>query len=149
MSRFLVEIILAGAELGTEVSLTDDSSSIDGQATVSGKIAPENTFTLRDLYERALLSGNSLVVELGSYLNTDEATLSSPNKDRSPSRDSVDSATIHEKALAAILEVAISNSHSSFECVRAPEPEGGVQEWWARMLSGSMNDNKSAVRAQL
>jgi hypothetical protein len=148
LSRFLVEIILAGAELGTVVSLTEDSSSIDGQATVSGQIAPENTFTLRDLYERALLSGNSLVVELGSYLNTDEVTLSPP-KEGSPSRDSVDSATIHEKALAAILEVVVSNSRSSFECVRAPEPEGGVQEWWARMLSGSMKDNQSAVRAQL
>ena len=28
--------------------------------------------------------------------------------------------------------------------VRAPEPQGGVQEWWARTLSGSLNNSQSA-----
>ena len=130
------------------MSLTNDSSSVDGWITASGQIAPANTFTLRDLYERAQISGNPLVVELGSYLNIDEVTFSSPTKESSPSRDSVDSATIHEKALAAIFEVVVSTSRSSFECVRTPEPQGGVQEWWARMLTGSMNDTQSSIRVR-
>ena len=127
----------------------NDSSNPDGLATDSGQIAPQYTFTLRDLYERALVSGSSLFVELGSHLNTNEVTLSSPTNDSPPSRNSADDATIHEKALAAILDVVVANSQTSFECVRAPEPPGGVQEWWARMLSGSINDTQSAVRAQL
>ncbi|HEY5437266.1 MAG TPA: hypothetical protein VIJ99_00020 [Acidimicrobiales bacterium] len=131
------------------MSLTNDSSNPDGRATVSGQTAPENTLTLRNLYERALISGNSLFVELGKYHNTYEVLESSSTKDSPPSTESSDEATIHEKALAAILDVVVANSQSSFECIRAPEPPGGVQEWWARMLSGSINDPQSAVRAQL
>jgi hypothetical protein len=126
------------------VSFTNDSSSVDDKATASGRNAPVHSFTLLDLYERACISGNTLASELGLYLYTYEENVA---LSKEKSRDFVDSVTVHEKALAAILEVVVSNSNSSFECVRVPEPQGGVQEWWARMLSGSMNEAQSAVRA--
>jgi len=130
------------------VSLTKDSSSGDGEVTPSSQKAPEHSFTLLDLYERATISGNSLASELGLYLYTYEETASSAMSDNSQTREALDSVTVHEKALAAIIEVVTSNSNSSFDYVRVPEPAGGVQEWWARMLSGSMNDTTSTVRAQ-
>jgi hypothetical protein len=131
------------------VSLTNDSPDGDDQANASGPSAPINSFTLLDLYERARKSGNSLSTELRRYFNIDGVTSSSPSNESDQSNYSVDIATVHERALAAILDVVISNANSSFECIRVPEPPGGVQEWWARMLSGSMNDTHSAVRAQL
>jgi hypothetical protein len=85
-----------------------------------------------------------LAAELGLYLNTDETTFSSSSNENSHSHVCYDESHIHEKALAAILEVVTSNSKASFEYVRAPEPQGGVQEWWARMLSGSLNNPQSA-----
>jgi hypothetical protein len=130
------------------VSLTKDSSSADGNVTSSGQIEPAHSFTLLDLYERATISGNSLASELGLYLYTYEETVSSAMSDNSQTREILDSVTVHEKALAAIIEVVISNSNSSFDYVRVPEPAGGVQEWWARMLSGSMNVTPSTVRVQ-
>jgi len=137
---------LQGRNWGLEVSLTKDSSSADGQATSSGQIAPSPSITLLDLYERATISGNSLASELGLYLYTYEETVFSAMSDSSKTRGPLDSVTVHEKALAAIIEVVISNTNSSFDYVRVPEPAGGVQEWWARMLSGSMNDTQSTVR---
>jgi hypothetical protein len=101
-------------------------------------------FTLRDLYVRASISGNSMAAELGLYLNNDETTFSSSSKENTLSHISSDGSDIHQRALAAILEVVTSNSHASFEHVRAPEPPGGVQEWWARMLSGSLINSQSA-----
>jgi len=107
------------------------------------KSAAANDFTLRDLYVLASISGNSMATELGRYLNIDETTFSSSPKDSSPSDQSSDAADIHHQALAVILEVVTSNSNASFEYVRAPEPQGGVQEWWARMISGSVNNTSS------
>jgi hypothetical protein len=118
---------------GEHGSVTSDEKSVD-------------SFTLRDLYVRASISGNSLAAELGRYLNIDENTFSSSSKESSQSQDSIDSASIHEKALAAILEVVISNSTTSIEFVRVPEPQGGVKEWWAQMLSGSLNNSESPTR---
>jgi hypothetical protein len=103
---------------------------------------------LRELYERATISGNTLASELGLYVYTQKECGALATNRNTQSRDSVDCVTVHEKALAAIIEVVISNSNSTFDIVRVPEPPGGVQEWWARMLSGSLNNSQSAVRAQ-
>ena len=107
------------------------------------KSASANDFTLRDLYVLASISGNSMATELGRYLKIDETTFSSSPKDSSLSDQSSDAADIHHQALAAILEVVTANSNAPFEYVRAPEPQGGVQEWWARMISGSVNNTSS------
>ena len=130
------------------MSLTKDSSNADGQVAASGQIAAAHSFTLLDLFERATLSGNTLASELGLYLYTYEETVTSATHENYQSRKDLDSVSVHEKALAAIIEVVISSTQSSFECARVPEPQGGVQEWWARMLSGSMNDTQSTVRVQ-
>ena len=123
-----------------EVSLTKDSSSADREASASPQIPHAPSFTLRDLFERATISGNTLASELGLCLYTDEELVTSANRETSQTSGSSDGVSVHEKALAAIIEVVISNSNSSIDCVRVPEPPGGVQEWWARMLSGTMND---------
>jgi hypothetical protein len=129
------------------VSITEGSSSAEEMAGATDRNGPANAFTLRDLYVRASISGNSLATELDLYLNGVEATSPQSNESSRP-RNFVEPTTVHEKALAAILEVVISNSNSSIDYVKVPEPRGGVQEWWARMLSGSMNDAMSNVRAQ-
>jgi hypothetical protein len=126
------------------VSITTGSPSLGDQNSALRLDAPAKPFTLRDLYARASISGNSLAAELGLYLNTDEATFSSSFIENSQSHICYDDSHIHEQALAAIREVIASNSIASFEHVRAPEPQGGVQEWWARMLSGSLNYPQSA-----
>jgi hypothetical protein len=126
------------------VSITPASWNGDGQIIPLQCSAPVTAFTLRDLYVRASISGNSMAVELGRYLNIDETTFSSSSKENSQSHNLSDESDIHEQALAAILEVVTSNSNAMFEHVRAPEPQGGVQEWWARMLSGSVNNSQSA-----
>lgn len=127
------------------MSITKASSNLDGPVSTSQSASPATPFTLRDLYVRASISGNTLAVELSHYLSIDEAKFSSTLKESSKSHQSGDEADIHELALAAILEVVTSNSKASFECVRVPEPQGGVQEWWARMLSGTLNNSQSAT----
>jgi len=94
---------------------------------------------LRDLYVRASISGNSLAAELGHYLNIDESAFAPSSKGNLPSKTFDDETSVHERALAAILEVVTTNSKAAIEYVRVPEPPGGVQEWWARMLSGTVN----------
>jgi hypothetical protein len=131
-----------------EVSLTNDSSSVAGNAATFGQSAGENSFTLRDLYERASISGNSLSAELDCYLNVDENTASLFPKESSQQNTSVDDSSIHEMALTAILAAVVSNSAPPLAFVRAPEPPGGVQEWWSRMLSGSMNSPQPTVTEQ-
>ena len=125
--------------MGTEVSITK-GSPLGGQPFPSRSVVPVKQFTLRDLYVHASISGNSLAIELDRYLNIDGATFSSSSNEVSQSGISNEESDIHERALAAILEVVTSNSSTTFEYVRAPEPTGGVQEWWARMLSGSLNN---------
>jgi len=123
------------------VSITKGPSDFDGQTSLPQPADRVTAFTLRDLYVRASISGNSLAAELGHYLNIDETTFSS-SKEIARSPTSSDERSVHEQALAAILEVVTSNSKAAFEYVRAPEPPGGVQEWWARMLSGSLNNSQ-------
>jgi len=125
------------------VSITAASSGHDGETLPHRSAAPVTAFTLRDLYVRASISGNSLVAELGRYLNIDETTFSS-SSENSQSNIPSHERNIHEQALSAILEVITSNSNATFEHVRVPEPQGGVQEWWARMLSGSVNPPPAA-----
>jgi hypothetical protein len=127
------------------VSIAESSSNPGGTERLSHAATPVTPFTLRDLYVRASISGNSLAVELGHYLNIDETAFSSTMKASSLPGQSSDEADVHAKALAAILEVVVANSKASFECVRAPAPEGGVQEWWARMLSGSLEHSPSVT----
>jgi hypothetical protein len=129
--------------MGTEVPITK-GSPLGGQLPPSCPATPVTRFTLRDLYVRASISGNSLAAELGRYLNIDETTFSSP-KENAQSHISNDESDVHERAVAAILEVVTLNSNASFEHVRAPEPTGGVQEWWARMLSGSFINPQPAT----
>jgi len=126
------------------VSTIKDSPSLGEEVSPSRSDLPVKPFTLRDLYVRASISGNSLAAELGSYLNIDETTFSSSLKENSQQLISSDESEVHDKALAAILEVVTASSHASFEYVSAPEPQGGVQEWWTRMLSGSLNNPQSA-----
>jgi hypothetical protein len=133
--------------MGTEVSITTGSPRGE-QIPPMPPAVPVKPFTLRDLYVRASISGNSLAAELGSYLNIDETTFSSSLNGKSKSHNSSVETEVTEKALNAILEVVTTNSKASFEHVRAPEPQGGVQEWWARMLSGSLNNSQSASGCQ-
>jgi hypothetical protein len=130
------------------VSTNEGSPNFGERASPSSDAAPNLPFTLRDLYVRASISGNSLAAELGRYLNIDDTTFSSTSKGNSQSNISNDEHGVHERALAAILEVVTSNSKAAFEYVRMPEPPGGVQEWWARMQSGSTNDSQSSARAK-
>ena len=123
------------------MSRTKGSPNSDDHASASGGDVSDAPFTLRDLYVRASISGNSLATELGLYLNIDQSTFSPTSKGNAHS--SHDEPSVHEQALAAILEVVISNASAPIEYVRSPEPPGGVQEWWARMLSGSMRDPQS------
>ena len=121
------------------MSITKDSSDPDSQAIPSRINVPIKPFTLRDLYVRASISGNSLAAELGRYLNIDENTFASSSKGNLRSKISNHETSVHEQALAAILEVVTTNSKAAFEYVRVPEPPGGVQRWWARMLTGTIN----------
>jgi hypothetical protein len=130
------------------VSIASGSTNLDRQATGLRSSAPLTSFSLRDLYVRTTVSGDSLAAELGRYLNIDEVTFSSSSKGDSRANHTVDAPTVHEQALAATLDVVISNSNIAFECVRVPEPDGGVREWWARMLSGSMNNCQSEPSGQ-
>ena len=118
---------------------TTGSSDRDGQTFPLHPAAPAKAFTLRDLYERASISGNSMAAELGRYLNVGETTFSP--KEMSQANISSDELNVHERALAAILEVVTSEFNATFEHVRVPEPQGGVQEWWSRMLSGSVDNS--------
>jgi hypothetical protein len=126
------------------VPITKGSPSLGDQTSSLRSVVPVKPFTLRDLYVRASISGNSMAAELGRYLNIDETTFSSSSKDNSTSSVSNPGPTVHEQALSAILEVVTTNSNDTFEYVRVPEPQGGVQEWWSRMLSGSLNNSQSA-----
>jgi hypothetical protein len=130
------------------VSTNEGSPHFGEQASPSSDLVPVKPFTLRDLYVRASISGNSLAAELGHYLNIDDTTFSSTFNGNSQYTTSNDEPSVHEKALAAILEVVTSNSKATFDYVRIPEPPGGVQEWWARMLSGSTSDRQSSARAK-
>ena len=127
------------------MSITKDPSDHGTQATSRRFDAPLQPFTLRDLYVRASISGNSLAAELGRYLNIDENTFASSSKGNLQSEISNDETGVHEQALAAILEVVTTNSKAAFEYVRVPEPPGGVQQWWARMLTGTMNDAQTTL----
>jgi hypothetical protein len=130
------------------VSTNEGSPNLGELVSASSDAVPNLPFTLRDLYVRASISGNSLAAELGRYLTIDDTTFSSTSKGYSQSNVSNDEHSVHERALAAILEVVTSNSKAAFEYVRMPEPPGGVQEWWARMQSGSTNDSQSSARAK-
>jgi hypothetical protein len=130
------------------VSLTKDSSNADGEAVASRLASRAHMITLRELFERATISGNTLASELGLHIYTQEESDPLATNEGPQCRDSADFVTVHEKALAAIIEVVISNSDSTFDVVHVPEPPGGVQEWWARMLSGSINESQSVLRVQ-
>jgi hypothetical protein len=127
------------------MSITKDPSGHGTQATSRRFDAPLQPFTLRDLYVRASISGNSLAAELGRYLNIDESTFASSSKGNLPMDIVDDETSVHEQALAAILEVVTTNSKAAFEYVRVPEPQGGIQEWWARMLSGTINNAQTTL----
>jgi hypothetical protein len=107
--------------------------------------APANEFTLRDLYVRASISGNSMAAELGRYLNINESTFSNSPKEISDSNDALVTPTVHEQALSAILEVVTTTPNATSQYVRIPTPQGGVQDWWARMISGSFNNASSTT----
>lgn len=123
------------------------SSNLDGQANVARSFAPVDAFTLRDLYVHTSISSDSLAAELGRYLNIDETTFSSSANESSGPNRSVDAPAVHEPALEVILDV-VSNSTANFECVWALEPEGGIQEWWARMLVGTAAHSQSKLRVR-
>jgi len=106
---------------------------------------PASEFTLRDLYVRASISGNSMAAELGRYLNIDESTFSNSSKEISTPNDAVAAPSVHEQALSAILEVVTTTPTPTSQYVRTPAPQGGVQEWWARMISGSVNNSSSTT----
>jgi hypothetical protein len=102
--------------------------------------------TLRDLYERASVSGRTLAAELNCALGFDDKTAPLSVANTQP-RVFVDEPSVHERALAAILEVVATNMSAPSDYVRTPEPPGGVQEWWARMLSGSMREPQSSAQS--
>lgn len=134
--------------MGLEVLITTTPSDRDGQTTSVRIAEPVNPFTLRGLYVRTSISGNSVAAELGRYLNINETTFSSSSKENSPSNISSDERDIHEEALSAILDDVTSCFNTTFEYVRVSEPQGGVQEWWARMLSGFKYNSQPASGCQ-
>jgi len=97
------------------MSITKDSSDPGPQATSSRYDVPLRPFTLRDLYVRASISGNSLAAELGHYLNIDESAFAPSSKGNLPSKILDDETSVHERALAAILEVVTTNSKAAIE----------------------------------
>jgi hypothetical protein len=98
---------------------------------------------------RTSISGDSLAAELGRYLNIDENTFKSSLQSDTQSIVSNNELGVHEQAVAAILEVVASNSGAAFEYLSCPEPPGGVQEWWTRMLSGSIDDSQSDAESSM
>jgi len=86
-----------------------------------------------------------MAAELGRYLNINESTFSNSPKEISTSNDAHVAPSVHEQALSAILEVVTTKSNATSQYVRTPAPQGGVQEWWARMISGSVNNTSSAT----
>ncbi len=82
-----------------------------------------------------------MAAELGRYLNIDESTFSKSSKEIAV----IAEPSVHEQALSAILEVVTANATPPSQYVRTPAPQGGVQEWWARMISGSINNTSSAT----
>jgi hypothetical protein len=86
-----------------------------------------------------------MAAELGRYLNINESTFSNSSKISSEVGRSVAEPTVHEQALSAILEVVTASPTPTSQYVRTPAPQGGVQEWWARMISGSINNTSSAT----
>ncbi|MGP8009068.1 MAG: hypothetical protein ACLPKZ_02270 [Acidimicrobiales bacterium] len=125
------------------MSTTKGSPNFGEQASSSSDDAPSTRMTLRDLYERASVSGRTLAAELNCALGFDDMT-TTPSTAEAQSRVFKDEPSVHERALAAILEVVATNMSAPSDYVRTPEPPGGVQEWWARMLSGSMREPSSA-----
>jgi hypothetical protein len=85
-----------------------------------------------------------MAAELGRYLNINESTFSNSSKEISTS-NAVAAPSVHEQALSAILEVVTATPNATSHYVRTPAPQGGVQEWWARMISGSVNNTSSAT----
>ena len=86
-----------------------------------------------------------MAAELGRYLNIDASTFSNTSKELSTTSPSTAEPTVHEQALSAILEVVTANATPPSQYVRTPAPQGGVQEWWARMISGSLNNVSSTM----
>jgi hypothetical protein len=94
---------------------------------------------LRERYVCTSIPSGSYAAELGRYLNIDDTTFSSfPPKVSRPEN-------LTELPSVEVLKVI---PNPSIECVRVPEPEGGVQEWWARILSGALKDSESTMQVQ-
>jgi hypothetical protein len=84
-----------------------------------------------------------MAAELGRYLNIDETTLSSPSTEISQSSGPETEPRVHEQAPSAVHEGATTNSIAGFEYVRGREPLGGVEQWWARVLNGSLINSET------
>jgi hypothetical protein len=84
-----------------------------------------------------------MAAELGRYLNINESTFTNSSKEIPTSIDAPAAPNVHEQALSAILEVVTATPNAVSHYVRTPAPQGGVQEWWARMISGSVNNTSS------
>ena len=130
------------------MSGTKASPPFGRQLSSSRLNLPATQFTLRDLYVRASISGDSIAAELGRYLNIDATTFSSTLTENSKSNATNVESDVHERALAAIVEVVTTNATPISEYICTPGPRQGVQEWWAQMISGSVNNSKSATGCQ-
>jgi hypothetical protein len=87
-----------------------------------------------------------MAVELDRYLNTDELMFSNFSEADLCSNENFGAPTVQEQALSAILEVVTAAPTTPMsQYVRASTPQGGVQEWWARMISGSVNNTSSTT----
>jgi hypothetical protein len=84
-----------------------------------------------------------MATELGRYLRIDATTFSQPSTGPSEDEALSDEPSVHEQALAAILDGITSNFNTTVHYDRIPEPVGGVQEWWARMLGGTETNPQS------
>jgi len=128
------------------VSTTTGPSNFDGQASASDPNGSAKPLNLRDLYVRASISGNSLTDEIRRYLDVDEMHLPATSREVPQSDGLSDELAAYPKAPAAIFGVNTSNSGASFEHVCGPNPPGGVQEWWTRMLVGPTNGTPATSR---
>lgn len=123
--------------------ITTATSVCDEQTNPLPTVTAKSSSNLRDHYVRASISGNSRAAELGRYLNINETTFQSAPTE-TDSKTSCDESSVHEHSLAPILEVSTSSFNDTFDYVRIPEPQGGVQEWWTRILSGSVYNSQTA-----
>jgi hypothetical protein len=116
------------------VSITKGSPKLGEDAKPSQPYASVTEDSLRGLYVQTSISRASRAAELGRFLNIDETTFATPKDGRA--RDHGTTSVPHHESdvTGPILDAVVADSKADLEYLHVPEPVGGVQQWWARML---------------